>query len=148
MRGRCLVLASRTGAAKPEAEAHVLALQARGVDVQIVKADVGKPADVARLMAEIHAMGHSLRGVFHLAMVIDDAPLAALNSDRMRAVMEPKAYGAWLLHEATRDMRLDCFAMFSSVSSIFGNPAQGITAPRMRFLILWRIIGGHSDFRP
>ena len=58
-------------------------------------------------------------------MVIDDAPLAALTRERMRTVMAPKAHGAWLLHEATRDMELDCFVMFSSVSSIFGNPAQG-----------------------
>jgi acyl carrier protein len=39
--------------------------------------------------------------------------------------MAPKAYGAWLLHKATRDLPLDCFVMFSSISSIFGNPAQG-----------------------
>src|SRR5262249_55399611 len=67
---------------------------------------------------------YPLRGVFHLAMVIDDAPLAALTSERMRSVFEPKALGAWLLHEATRQIDLDCFVMFSSVSSIFGNPAQ------------------------
>ena len=58
-------------------------------------------------------------------MVIDDAPLAVLTRERMRTVMAPKAYGAWLLHEGTKDMALDCFVMFSSVSSIFGNPAQG-----------------------
>jgi len=30
-----------------------------------------------------------------------------------------------MLHEGTLDLDLDCFVMFSSVSSIFGNPAQG-----------------------
>src|SRR5262249_28564508 len=60
-----------------------------------------------------------------LAMVIDDAPLASLTRERMQGVMAPKAYGAWLLHDSTRDFQLDCFVMFSSVSSIFGNPAQG-----------------------
>ena len=48
--------------------------------------------------------------------------------------MAPKAYGAWLLHKATRDMELDCFVMFSSVSSIFGNPAQGNYAAANAFL--------------
>jgi acyl carrier protein len=52
----------------------------------------------------------------------------------MRTVMAPKARGAWLLHEATRDMDLDCFVMFSSVSSIFGNPAQGNYAAANAFL--------------
>ena len=48
--------------------------------------------------------------------------------------MAPKAQGAWLLHKETRDMELDCFVMFSSVSSIFGNPAQGNYAAANAFL--------------
>jgi len=131
---RHLVLASRSGAAKPDAEAFVQSLREQGIGVQVAKADIGDPAEVARLMSEIQQTGHALRGVFHLAMVIDDAPLAALNSERMAAVMKPKAYGAWLLHEATRKMDLDCFAMFSSVSSIFGNPAQGNYSAANAFL--------------
>ena len=95
------------------------------MEVRVVRADVGLAEDVARLGAEIRACDHPLRGVFHLAMVIDDAPLASLTRDRMSAVMAPKAQGAWLLHKETRDLGLDCFVMFSSVSSIFGNPAQG-----------------------
>jgi len=39
-----------------------------------------------------------------------------------------------LLHEATRKMKLDCFVMFSSVSSIFGNPAQGNYSAANAFL--------------
>jgi NAD(P)-dependent dehydrogenase (short-subunit alcohol dehydrogenase family) len=115
---RHLVLTSR----KPEADDFVRGLEARGVEVQIVAADIGSPGDVTRLFSAIR---QPLRGVFHLAMVIDDAPLSALTPDRMTTVIIPKAQGAWLLHEATRGMPLDCFVMFSSVSSIFGNPAQG-----------------------
>ena len=71
--------------------------------VQVVQARRRLAEDVARLLAEIRAGDQPLRGVFHLAMVIDDAPLAALNRERMRTVMAPKAHGAWLLHEGTRD---------------------------------------------
>src|SRR5258708_27401211 len=67
-------------------------------------------------------------------MVIDDAPLAALTPERMRTVLGPKAHGGWLLHEATLEMKLDCFVMFSSVSSIFGNPAQGNYSAANAFL--------------
>ena len=122
---RHLVLSSRSGAATPDAEAFVENLRARGVAVRIVKADAGSAKDVSRLLAEIRAGDQPLRGLFHLAMVIDDAPLSALTRERMRTVMAPKAYGAWLLHQGTREMNLDCFVMYSSVSSIFGNPAQG-----------------------
>ena len=131
---RHLVLTSRSGAATPDAEAFVQNLRERGVEVSIVRADVGSAEDVARLGAEIRAGDHPLRGVFHLAMVIDDAPLASLTRDRMSSVMGAKAQGAWLLHKETRDMELDCFVMFSSVSSIFGNPAQGNYAAANAFL--------------
>ncbi len=122
---RHLVLSSRSGASTPEAAEFVTELEDREVEVRVVTADVGAPDDVKKLFTEIEAGGHPLRGVFHLAMVIDDAPLTRLNPKRMQAVVRPKAHGAWLLHEATREMKLDCFVMFSSVSSIFGNPAQG-----------------------
>jgi len=122
---RHLVLTSRSGATNPGSEKFVTDLQNRGVKVQVAAADIGAPNDVRRLFTEIKRGAHPLRGVFHLAMVIDDAPLASLTPERMRDVLEPKATGAWLLHEATRKMDLDCFVMFSSVSSIFGNPAQG-----------------------
>jgi acyl transferase domain-containing protein/NADPH:quinone reductase-like Zn-dependent oxidoreductase/SAM-dependent methyltransferase/acyl carrier protein len=122
---RHLMLTSRRGASSPEAEKFVADLEERGVEVRVVRADIGSPNDVKRLFAEIELSGQPLRGAFHLAMVIDDAPFTALTSERMRAVVAPKAQGAWLLHEATRNMNLDCFVMFSSVSSIFGNPAQG-----------------------
>jgi acyl carrier protein len=95
-----------------------------------------------------------------LAMVIDDAPLVSLTRERIRSVMAPKAHGAWLLHESTRDFELDCFVMFSSVSSIFGNPAQGSYCAANAFLdslahhrhslglpaltINWGVLGGEG----
>src|SRR5205823_8210339 len=48
---RHLALSSRSGAATPDAEAFVQQLLGRGVEVQIVRADVGSPEDVRRLIA-------------------------------------------------------------------------------------------------
>jgi NADPH:quinone reductase-like Zn-dependent oxidoreductase/acyl carrier protein/nucleoside-diphosphate-sugar epimerase len=157
---RSLALCSRNGASTPETEAFVQSLRDRGIEVQVLKADVGSSKDVAHLFTEIRKVGRPLRGVFHLAMVIDDAPLTALNRERMASVIGPKALGAWLLHEATREMQLDCFVMFSSVSSIFGNPAQGNYAAANAFLdslahhrhalglpaltINWGVLGGEG----
>ena len=131
---RHLVLTSRTGAATPDAVAFVAKLRQKGISVKVVKADIGSHADVTRLIAESTTGQILLKGIFHLAMVIDDAPMSALTPERLRAVMAPKAHGAWLLHEATLGMPLDCFVLFSSVSSIFGNPAQGNYAAANAFL--------------
>jgi NADPH:quinone reductase-like Zn-dependent oxidoreductase/SAM-dependent methyltransferase/acyl carrier protein len=129
-----LVLTSRNGAATPAAEAFVTKLCARGVNVQVIKADAGSAMDVKRVLAGISAAGHLLKGVFHLAMVIDDAPMASLTRERMMKIIAPKANGAWLLHEGTLGMELDCFVMFSSLASVFGNSAQANYAAANAFL--------------
>jgi acyl transferase domain-containing protein/NADPH:quinone reductase-like Zn-dependent oxidoreductase/SAM-dependent methyltransferase/acyl carrier protein len=155
-----LVLLGRNGAATPEAEALVGELTSRGVDVVVEQADVGSAADMKRVLGGVRNSGCPLRGIFHLAMVIDDAPIAALTPDRVRSVLNPKAHGAWILHEETLGMDLDCFVMFSSVSSIFGNPAQGNYAAANAFLdalahhrraaglpalaINWGVLGGEG----
>lgn len=157
---RHLVLSSRSGASTPEAVAFVEKLQKDGITTTVIKADIGSPDDVKRLISEIGSKAAPLKGVFHLAMVIDDAPLSALTSERLRTVMAPKAHGAWLLHENTKDLALNCFVMFSSVSSIFGNPAQGNYAAANAFLdslahhrralglpalaINWGVLGGEG----
>jgi acyl transferase domain-containing protein/acyl carrier protein len=131
---RGLALVSRRGAETPEAEAFVSRLRDRGVSVSVFRADIGSADEVSRIMGEIRSANRPLKGIFHLAMVIDDAPLSALTRDRMQSVLGPKANGAWLLHKATQDLKLDCFVMFSSVSSVFGNPAQGNYAAANAFL--------------
>ncbi len=157
---RHLVLTSRSGASTPEAAAFLDRLAAAGIQTAVIKADVGVAADVARLFTEIAALPVPLKGVFHLAMVIDDAPLASLTRERFRSVMAPKALGAWLLHEHTAGLDLDAFVLFSSVSSVFGNPAQGNYAAANAFLdslahhrralglpalaINWGVLGGEG----
>jgi acyl transferase domain-containing protein/NADPH:quinone reductase-like Zn-dependent oxidoreductase/acyl carrier protein/SAM-dependent methyltransferase len=157
---RNLVLTGRSGAATPEAQAFVQQLEAQGVTLRVVQADAGNPKDVKKLLTDLRRSKTPLKGVFHLAMVIDDVPMSALTSERMAAVMAPKSHGAWLLHEGTKDLPLDCFVMFSSVSSIFGNPAQGNYAAANAFLdalahhrralglpaltINWGVLGGEG----
>ncbi len=129
-----LVLTGRSGAATPEAAAFLTKIRESGVEVMVLRADTGSPQDVKHVLTEITNAGHPLKGIFHLAMVIDDAPISSLDRARMHQVLAPKAHGAWLLHEGTRDLPLDCFVMFSSISSIFGNAAQANYAAANAFL--------------
>ncbi len=131
---RHLVLAGRQGADSPGAAEFIAELRGMGAETLAVKADAGSQDDVKRLFAEIRATGRPLKGVFHLAMVIDDALLSELTPERFATVMRPKALGAWLMHEQTKAMDLDAFVMFSSASSIFGNPGQGNYAAANAFL--------------
>nr|APZ78702.1 polyketide synthase [Hyalangium minutum] len=122
---RHLVLTGRKGASTPEARQLVQDLEAAGVRVTGVAADVSNRDDMRALFARLDATHPPLKGVLHTAAVLDDAPLPDLNLERLQRVMAPKAGGAWILHELTQDRPLDFFVLFSSVAALIGNPRQG-----------------------
>ena len=131
---RHLVLCGISGAVAPEAKRAIAQLRRRGAKVLIVKADVSRPSDVARMLATIKFRMPPLRGVFHAAMVLDDGLLIHLTEERFRLVFAPKAIGAWNLHVALAKVPLDHFVLFSSISGLIGSPGQGNYAAANSFL--------------
>ena len=121
---RNLVLMGRSGALSPTASSAIEAMKQAGAEVIVAKADVTDSEQLQRVLSEIppHA---PLRGIIHGAMVLDDALVVQLNSERMHKAMAPKMIGAWNLHTQTLNTPLDFFILFSSFSSIVGNPGQG-----------------------
>jgi len=107
-----------------KAHARIGAMRARGVRVEVMQGDVIQVADVARVLGRIAAELPPLRGLFHAAMVLDDQRVATMDDAAMARVMAPKATGAMNLHEATAELPLDHFVMFSSITSLLGNPLQ------------------------
>jgi len=65
-----------------------------------------------------------LRGIVHAAMVIDDALIRDMDRGQLHQVLAPKILGALHLHELTRRRPLDFFLLYSSATTIFGNPGQ------------------------
>ena len=88
-------------------------------------------ADVARIRRQLdHYLklldgSHvPLKGVFHVAMVLDDALARDLDRSRIEKVLKPKVAGAANLDQLTRRFDLDCFVLFSSVAALIGNVGQ------------------------
>jgi acyl transferase domain-containing protein/acyl carrier protein len=127
---RHLVLAGRNARADDPA---VEALGAAGASVLVVHADVARAEDVERLVAACQACG-PLRGVVHAAGVLDDGILDKQTPERFARVLAPKVRGAWELHLRTRDLPLDFFVCFSSLTSLLGSPGQGNYAAANAFL--------------
>ncbi|GII57280.1 polyketide synthase [Planotetraspora thailandica] len=120
---RHLALLGRRGAEAPEAPALLEELERSGVEVRAYAADVADRDAMRRILDDLDAGGHPLRGVVHAAMHLDDGPLADLGDDRIRAVLHPKVAGAMVLDELTRDRPLDLFVMYSSLTTV-GNIGQ------------------------
>jgi thioesterase domain-containing protein/NAD(P)-dependent dehydrogenase (short-subunit alcohol dehydrogenase family)/acyl carrier protein len=129
-----IVLCGISGAVSGEAKRAISQLRRLGAKVLIVKADVSRPCDVARMMANIKLKMPPVRGVFHAAMVLDDGLLTHLTEERFTRVLAPKAIGAWNLHVALAKVHLDHFVLFSSVSALIGTPGQGNYAAANSFL--------------
>ncbi|MDE0699087.1 MAG: SDR family NAD(P)-dependent oxidoreductase, partial [Boseongicola sp.] len=94
---------------------------AQECEIEIVAGDVAVEADVERCIANLH---RPLKGVFHLAGVLDDRLLGTMSRESVEMVFAPKAAGALNLHRATAGHPLDHFVMTSSTASTFGNPGQ------------------------
>ncbi len=122
---RHLVLLGRSGPSSPEARQILASFADQGVQVLFDPCDVADQAALAKLFEKMQRTMPPLAGVFHAAMVLDDATIANLDDDRLRRVFEPKYRGADNLDALTRGMALDYFVMFSSVTTLIGNPGQG-----------------------
>ncbi|MEU5959556.1 KR domain-containing protein, partial [Streptomyces sp. NPDC047525] len=69
---------------------------------------------------------HPLTAVIHTAGIAGEAkPLVELELNELEAVLAAKAVGAWNLHDLLRDVPLELFLMFSSVSGVWGSAGQG-----------------------
>ncbi len=91
------------------------------IQIDIVRGDVAVAEDVERCVAQLP---RPLKGVLHLAGIVDDHLLRELTPDSVARVFAPKAEGALNLDRATAACPLDHFILFSSISSTFGNPGQ------------------------
>ena len=102
-------------------QSSALAYMDEEVEFDIVTGDTAVEADVQRCIANLR---RPLKGVFHLAGILDDRLLDDLSPDSMARVFAPKADGALYLHHATAGCALDYFVLFSSTASLLGNPGQ------------------------
>ncbi|MYS28442.1 KR domain-containing protein, partial [Streptomyces sp. SID7804] len=100
-----------------------------GARVVVEACDVADAAAVAGLVGR-----YPVRAVVHAAGVLDDGVVESLTAERLAGVLRPKVDAAWNLHEATKDLDLTAFVLFSSMSGILGGPGQANYAAGNTFL--------------
>ncbi|HEV3220791.1 MAG TPA: SDR family NAD(P)-dependent oxidoreductase [Candidatus Acidoferrales bacterium] len=121
---RNLIVVSRSGASSDDARAALESMRSQGVTVADIAADVSDEQQLSAAVRSVAGTMPAIRGVIHMAMVMEDAPIPQMTPERMRKVMAPKIQGAWNLHELTRNLEMDFFVMFSSVATVLGGPGQ------------------------
>ncbi|HEY0789748.1 MAG TPA: SDR family NAD(P)-dependent oxidoreductase, partial [Chthoniobacterales bacterium] len=124
------------GRSKPGPESNEFAeeLERFGAEVLTVQADVTDQGQVQEAVTAGKQRFQGLHGVIHAAGLISDEFLLKKSWQDFDRVLRPKVHGTLILDEATRDERLDFFALFSSISGVFGNIGQSDYAYANAFL--------------
>lgn len=114
-----------------EAAQAVAEIGARGVPVHVVRADVA--GDSADLVAAVAAAPYPLGGIVHVAGVLDDATIGALDADRFERVLAPKVGGTLGLRRVV-GANTEFVVLFSSLTAAVGAGGQANYAAANAYL--------------
>lgn len=130
---RHICLAART---EPSGEtaSRIDIIASTGATVTFKQVDASSYNDLKSLVTTFGATMPPLAAVFHLAGVLDDAPLSGLDRKRLERSLGAKAFGAWYLHRLCAGLELDHFVLFSSAAGLLGNRGQGAYCAANSFL--------------
>ncbi|WP_338270100.1 SDR family NAD(P)-dependent oxidoreductase [Corallococcus caeni] len=115
-----LVIVGRR-AAEGDLAQKLKGLEAAGAEVEYVRADVTKPGEAARVVAQAKQRFGTVHGVFHLAVVIEDQLLERMTEGMLRTVLDSKVKASVAVHAALEGEPLECAVFFSSGQSFWGN---------------------------
>jgi pimaricinolide synthase PimS1 len=94
-----------------------------------VTCDLTDRTALAELVAE-----HRVRAVVHTAEAPGDGAIGSLTPESLARALRSRVDAAWNLHEVTKDLDLDAFVLFSSMTGVFGRPGPATTAAAGAFL--------------
>ncbi|MGK4000891.1 acyltransferase domain-containing protein [Sorangium sp. So ce1024] len=133
---RRLALVTEDDTPTPAWAGAMAALEQAGAAVTVLRADVARPDDVARVLAELDRTAPPLRGVVLVPEALEEGAALSLDAARLRDGLNRWALGAWNLHASTRARTpaLDLFVLYASGASLLGYPRHAAGAAASAFL--------------
>jgi polyketide synthase PksL len=116
-------------------------LRTLGSEIIYVEADVSDPDAVSTLITTIKAKWGRLDGIVHTAGMASRTPLMQVNKTEFESGFSAKVYGTYYLDYFTKELDLEFFVTFSSVSAYFGDYGVGSYAYANAFMdsyMTWR----------
>jgi NAD(P)-dependent dehydrogenase (short-subunit alcohol dehydrogenase family)/acyl carrier protein len=121
---RRIALVSRRGAATPGMDAALRVLASLGARASAHACDATDREALGAVLAALRAEGAPIRGVVQAAAVFADSAAARQDQASFARVLAPKLLAAEALEAQTADDPLHLFLLFSSATTVFGNPGQ------------------------
>ncbi|EJQ38402.1 hypothetical protein IEE_05054, partial [Bacillus cereus BAG5X1-1] len=99
-------------------------LRSLGGTIVYRQTDVIDKEEVVQLIQSIQQEFGSLHGIIHGAGIIRDNFILKKTKEELQDVLAPKVLGLVNLDEASKDLQLDFFVLFSSIAGSLGNSGQ------------------------
>jgi len=113
---------------------ELAALEQAGAKIDYRKVDITNQQAVKILIQSIRHEFGSLNGILHSAGVIRDNYLINKHTAEWKEVLAPKVEGIQYLDIASKEVALDFFVLFSSVTGALGNAGQADYATANAFM--------------
>jgi polyketide synthase PksN len=110
-------------------------------DIIYYQLDVTRKESVKPFLSKVNDLYGQVNGIIHCAGIINDSTIRLKAFSDFKKVILPKVSGLLNLDHATRNVSLDFFVFFSSISGCFGNEGQSDYAygnAFMDFFSQWR----------
>jgi polyketide synthase PksN len=128
-----LILTGRSSL-NEEKQAKLKELEELGSRIAYRQVDVTDKQAVTGLIQNIQEEFGDLHGIIHSAGMIRDNFIIRKSKEELQEVLEPKVSGLVNLDEASKDLSLDFFILFSSITGSLGNPGQADYAVANAFM--------------
>jgi len=130
---RNFVVMSPSAGSKPEHQSFIADMELQGCSVVPVAGQVQDEQDVERAIA---AAKSPIKGVIHLAMVLQNVSILGMQASDWKEVMAPKCQGAMNLHHVlqSQPQSLDFFLLAGSIAAHTESSGQGNYAAANTYL--------------
>jgi polyketide synthase PksN len=109
-------------------------LESFGAQVLYRRVDVTNMQQVTDLMKVVVNEFENINGIIHCSGIVRDNFIVKKKEEELRAVLAPKVSGIYNLDEATKEIPLDIFIIFSSLAGVMGNIGQADYAAGNAFM--------------
>ncbi len=99
-------------------------IESLGAQVTVEAADVTDRAQMRAVVKRTAKTIGPIRGAFHAAGVLDDAPIPMKSTEDVERVLAPKVTGTKVLRDVLKKQPVEQVVLFSSVSALLGLPGQ------------------------
>ncbi len=106
------------------------------VNITYMQTDVSDEVQLRHALCTIKDSFPTIKCIFHLAGILDDASWSQLTWQKCHTVFQPKVQGTLNLHQLSMELlpELRFFILFSSISSLLGSVGQAHYAAANAFL--------------